>query len=300
MILIADSGSTKTSWRYIDTSQQIYQAKTVGFNPYFEAASSIAAEIQQKLLPQLPQLEKLLGISEFSNNLQVFYYGTGCGQAETCQIIHIALATCFPNATVFVAEDMLAAARGLAGKEAGIVCILGTGSNSCLYDGEKIVETVGGLGIMLGDEGSGAYLGKQLLKDYLNNEMPQLIRNRFDKRFKTTKAEILTNIYSKPYPNRYMATFAKFLFDNKSEYYCSQLTHDCFIDFFDKTIAKYIMEISQKPHYEEPNYKVHFTGSIAFYFSDYLLRIAQERKIMIGNIAEEPIAGLALFHTLNH
>jgi glucosamine kinase len=291
MILIADSGSTKTSWRYIDAAQQIYQAKTVGFNPYFETAPGIAATIQQTLLPQLSKLTEFSGVS------QIFYYGTGCGQPETCQIIHTALAICFPNATIFVAEDMLAAARGLAGKEVGIVCILGTGSNSCLYDGEKIIQTVGGLGIMLGDEGSGAYLGKQLLKDYLNDEMPQLIRNRFDKRFKTTKAEILTHIYSKPYPNRYMATFAKFLFDNKSEYYCSQLTHDCFIDFFDKTIAKYMMGISQHPHDKIPNYKVHFTGSIAFYFSDYILRIAKERKIMIGNIAEEPIAGLALFHT---
>lgn len=292
MILIADSGSTKTSWRYIDAAQQIYQAKTVGFNPYFETAPSIAAEILQTLLPQLPEL------TEFSKVSQIFYYGTGCGQTETCQIIHTALATCFPSATIFVAEDMLAAARGLAGKEVGIVCILGTGSNSCLYDGEKIIETVGGLGIMLGDEGSGAYLGKQLLKDYLNDEMPQLIRNRFDKRFKTTKAEILTNVYSKPYPNRYMATFAKFLFDNRSEYYCSQLTHDCFSDFFDKTIAKYMMGSSKNPHEKIPSYKIHFTGSIAFYFSDYLLRIAQERKLKIGNIAEEPIAGLALFHTL--
>jgi N-acetylglucosamine kinase-like BadF-type ATPase len=278
MILIADSGSTKTSWRYIDEKQQIFQAKTIGFNPYLETASTISATILATLLPQLPEYAKVS---------KVFYYGAGCGQQRTCEIMQTALQTCFADAQIFVAEDMLAATRALCGTSEGIVCILGTGSNSCFYDGQKIGQIRGGLGIMLGDEGSGTYLGRKLVKDYLEGNLPKTIQQNFDKRFKTNKAEILDNVYSKPYPNRYLASFAKFLFDHKADFYCSQIIHQCFTDFFDNTICKY-------PQYQAV--KVHFTGSIAFYFSSYLQRIAQEKNICIGNIIEEPIAGLTLYH----
>ena len=282
MILIADSGSTKTSWRYIDNENQISQAHTIGFNPYFESVESISNEIIKSLVPQLPDV---------ANILQVFYYGTGCGQEIQRNNMKNALQICFPDAIIFVAEDMLAAARGLCGKEAGIVCILGTGSNSCFYDGEKITIIKGGLGIMLGDEGSGAALGKQLLKDYLDESLPIDIKTKFEKRFKltadTAKTEIFENVYSKPYPNRYLASFAKFLFDNKHDFYCSKIINQCFLLFFENTISKYS---------NNKTYKIHFTGSIAFYFSGYLRQIANEQGFTIGNIAEEPIAGLSLYH----
>jgi N-acetylglucosamine kinase-like BadF-type ATPase len=283
MLLIADSGSTKTSWRYIDSDNQIYQARTIGFNPYLESVEGISSEIIKSLLPQLPSFAK------FS---QVFYYGTGCGQELQANKMKDALQSCFSDARISVSEDMLGAARGLCGRESGIVCILGTGSNSCFYDGEKITQIKGGLGLILGDEGSGATLGKQLVKDYLDNCLPNSIKDKFEKRFKltsdTAKGIIFENVYSKPYPNRYLASFAKFLADNKSDAYCSAVIHQCFLKFFENTIAKY-------PN--NKNYKIHFTGSIAFYLSDYLRRIANEQGFTIGNIVEEPIAGLTLYHS---
>jgi len=279
MKLIAESGSTKTDWRVISPDGQISQYKTVGFNPYYQTAENIADELRKSLLPNLLDIS----ITE------VFYYGTGITNAEKAAVIQTAIGSVFPNVqTIEAHSDMLAAARALCGREAGIACILGTGSNSCMYDGENISFQVPPLGFWLGDEGSGGYLGKQLILSYLHQELPEDLRLKFEKRFgKKDRLEIIENAYQKPFPNRYFASFSKFIFDNRQHPFLYQLVSVAFGLFFEKYILKY-------PDFKM--YKIHFTGSVAFYYSDILRRVATEKGCTAGVIMETPIAGLTLFH----
>lgn len=279
MKLIAESGSTKTDWRTISADGQISQYKTVGFNPYYQTASTIADELRTNLLPNLPN----------TNIDEVFYYGTGITNDEKAEVIRQAIRMVFNNVkTIEAHSDMLAAARSLCGREAGIACILGTGSNSCFYDGVNIAFQVPPLGFWLGDEGSGGHLGKQLILSYLHKELPDDLRAKFDKRFGAKeRLEIIENAYQKPYPNRYFASFSKFLFDNRQHPFVYQLVSNAFGLFFEKYLLKY-------PDYQK--YKIHFTGSVAFYYSDILRRITAEKGCTLGVIMESPIAGLTLFH----
>lgn len=278
MILIADSGSTKTDWRLIDAKGNISQAKTVGFSPYYQDSTSIFEELQRSLLPQISGI-----VSE------IHYYGTGVTNAEKANIIIEALVRAFPQATdVQANSDMLGAARALCGREAGIACILGTGSNTCFAENGQIAFKVESLGFWLGDEGSGGHLGKLLILNYLHNEMPADLKARFEKRFADcTLGNVLENAYRKPFPNRYFAGFSKFLFDNRSHPFAYQLVYNSFSLFFEKYICKY-------PDYQQ--YKVHFTGSVAFYYSDILRQVANDKSITLRNILETPIAGLTLYH----
>jgi glucosamine kinase len=279
MILIAESGSTKTDWRLITSEGQVSQYKTVGFNPYYQTAENIADELRKNLLPNLPDTS----ISE------VYFYGTGITNIEKAEIIKNAIRSVFPHVqTIEAHSDMLAAARALCGRESGIACILGTGSNSCFYDGSTISFQVPPLGFWLGDEGSGGYLGKQLILSYLHKELPEELRQKFNKRFgEKDRLEIIENAYQKPFPNRYFASFSKFIFDNRQHPFMYQLVSNAFGLFFEKYILKY-------PGFQK--YKIHFTGSVAFFYSDILRRVATEKGCTTGVIMESPIAGLTLFH----
>ncbi len=279
MILIAESGSSKTDWRMIAPNGSVSQVKTIGLNPYYQTTDSIIEELQKNLLPSLNNQV----VSE------VFYYGTGVTNDEKADIIRLAFKAIFTEVkSIEVHSDMLAAARALCGHTAGIACILGTGSNSCFYDGNDITFQVPPLGFWLGDEGSGGYLGKQLVLSYLHKEMPQDIREKFEKRFGVKdRLEVLENAYQKPFPNRYFASFSKFIFDNRNNQFTFKLVTDAFGLFFEKYLLKY-------PDYQQ--HKVHFTGSVAFYYSDILRRVAIEKGFSIGIIMESPIAGLTLYH----
>ena len=279
MKLIAESGSTKTDWRTIAADGQISQYKTVGFNPYYQTADNIAEELRTNLLPNLSN----------TNVEEVFYYGTGITNDEKAEVIRQAIGMVFNDVkTIEAHSDMLAAARALCGREAGIACILGTGSNSCFYDGANIAFQVPPLGFWLGDEGSGGHLGKQLILSYLHRELPDDLRAKFDKRFGAKeRLEIIENAYQKPFPNRYFASFSKFIFDNRQHPFMFQLVSNAFGLFFGKYLMKY-------PDYQK--YKIHFTGSVAFYYSDILRRVATEKDCTVGVIMESPIAGLTLFH----
>jgi glucosamine kinase len=279
MKLIAESGSTKTDWRLITPDGQVSQYKTVGFNPYYQTAENITEELQKSLLPNLSE----------TSITEVFYYGTGITNDEKAGVIIKAIRSVFPNVqTIEAHSDMLAAARALCGREAGIACILGTGSNSCFYDGLNIAFQVPPLGFWLGDEGSGGNLGKQLILSYLHKELPEELRQKFNKRFgEKDRLEIIENAYQKPFPNRYFAGFSKFIFDNRQHPFMYQLVSNAFGLFFEKYILKY-------PNYQQ--YKIHFTGSVAFYYSDILRRVASEKGCTAGIIMESPIAGLTLFH----
>lgn len=277
MILIADSGATKTDWRLIDDEGNVQQARTQGFNPYYQGYEEIRDEISNNLVIQLKGLEVD----------HIFYYGAGCLTHDKCDIIRKALKHSFPKAEIEVNHDLFAAARSLCGQEKGIACILGTGSNSCLFDGQEIIENVPALGFILGDEGSGAHIGKTLLADYIRDNMPQELKNKMLDRFKLDREMIIDRVYNQERPSRFVAGFAKFIYDNISHPYMFGLVHKGFEDFFDTNISRY-KDFQQ--------IKVHFTGGVAFYFNTILRNVAKERDVVVGNIVENPISGLTLYH----
>ena len=280
MILMADSGSTKTDWRLIDDNKQIHQYATQGITPYFQSSLEIADIIKKELLSQSP----ILGAK---SPMEIYFYGAGCGNDEKKNSVRTAMKSVFSSSVIEVNSDMLAAARCLCGRNAGLVAILGTGSNTCYYDGTEIESSVASLGYVLGDEGSGAHIGKTFIQAYLNHELPEHLEKRFYERFKLTKDDILDAVYRKPMPNRFLASFCKFVFQNLKEQYVIDMVVKCFAQFFEKHICKY------------PQHKVmqlNCSGSIAFYFSDVLRKVASEYSVNIGTIVESPIAGLTLFH----
>ena len=282
MYLIADSGATKTAWRLVDGNGRITQAITAGLSPYYQSQAEIVAELNSALLPTLGLLA-----TEAAQVHRIYYYGTGCARPEKAAVVAAALHQVFAEALTEVHPDILGAARALCGTEPGIACILGTGSNAALYDGQWLTSTAASLGFWLGDEGSGGHLGKQLVIDYLNDDLPAPLRAQFELRFSPSYAEIMDRVYSQPFPSRYLASFAKFVFDHLREPYCYQLAYQSFAAFFDKRVSKF-------PDHQ--NYKVHFTGSVAFYYANVLRQVAADRGIVVKNILEEPVAGLVLYH----
>ncbi len=279
MILLIESGSSKTEWRYISSPNEAYQRfYSIGINPYYQSPENI--EVSQKdVLGQISQLS----IEE------VYYYGTGITDETKKEIIRYLLSSYLPSAKVIQVEnDLIAAARSLCGDDSGIACILGTGSNSGFFNGEMITEQVPPLGFWLGDEGSGGYLGKTLLLAYLHHEMPLDLRELFIKRYgELNRLEILSKAYQGEYPNRWFAGFSKFLFDHRKHPFCYQLIEHAFQEFIRLYVSKYAEVATQK---------IHFTGSVAFYYSDILKQVIRKNRYHLGNISETPMAGLTLYH----
>lgn len=275
-LLIADSGSTKTDWRLIDPEGKISQAKTVGFNPYHQSSDDIAQELQTELLPQLTgEIQK------------IHFYGAGCSTEMARQTVGNALQQVFPNSQAEVHNDLLAAARALCGRQTGIACIIGTGANSCQYDGHKITDNVPPLGYILGDEGSATWLGKQLLNSYFKRWMPNELRAPFEKRFSPSVSDTLEHVYRQPQANRYLAQFSRFAFHHLKHPWVAKLIYSGFNEFFDKNVTQY-QDFQQQP--------IHFTGGVAFYYANILRQVANDRGVRVQNILESPIAGLTLFH----
>lgn len=276
MVIIADSGGSKIDWRLLKKDGTIGQASSTGFNPYYQPLEHLQKIIEDSLLPQVHETVS-----------KIFYYGTGVSSEKNVQSIQALFAEHFPQATSEVGWDLLAAARALCGHEPGIACILGTGSNSCLYDGEKITDNVANLGWILADEGSGTYMGKRLVFDYFRHEMPESVAKQFHARFPWSREEVLEKVYQLEKPGAFLASFAKFIFQHLKEPYCYQLAYRSLSDFFENNVMKY---------HNYKNLKVHFTGSIGFYFSDVLRQVANDKGITVKNILEGPIAGLTLYH----
>lgn len=280
MILIADSGSTKTDWRLIDGEKKIHQFTTQGINPYFQTSEEISEIFRKELLSQL--------WSNIQHPIsQIYFYGAGCRVDDKKQIVRKAFEDHFKGAVIEIETDMLGAARSLCGFNSGIAAIIGTGMNSGFYDGEFIVENRISLGYILGDEGSGAHIGKMFIADLLNEELPKDLSARFYERYKLSPDEIIDSVYRKPMPNRFLATFSKFVYQNLKEQYCIDLVKNSFELFFDKYICKY-------PQYK--SVKLSCTGSVAYYYSNILRSVAESRGVNIDKIVETPIAGLTLYH----
>jgi glucosamine kinase len=279
-ILIADSGSTKTDWRFIDQMGRIHQFSGQGLNPYFMEKEQMIEILDKELLPLLAPM---IGKDSFRG----YFYGAGCGSNANCERVTFALLSVFPEAEIQVYSDLLAAAHGLCGHSEGIAAILGTGMNSCLYDGKQIIEQLPSLGYVLGDEGSGAYIGKHLLADYLNRDMPSEMSKRFESRFSLSKDQILHAVYKESNPNRFLASFSKFIYQNISDTYCVELVAQGFRRFLDLHICRY--EASSR-------LPVHCTGSVAFWYSNILRRVVEEKGLVLGRVLETPIAGLTLYY----
>jgi glucosamine kinase len=217
MILIADSGGSKTDWRLIDNSGAIGQANAPGFNPYYQPIDDLKKSVQELLLPK---------INEEVN--KIFFYGAGVSSVKNQLTIKSAFLEFFPGAHIEIGWDLLAAARALCGHEPGIACIMGTGSNSCLYDGGKITANVANLGWILADEGSGANIGRKFLVDYLREIMPEQLRNQFRERYPLSREEFLEKVYQQERPSAFLASFTKFIFQHLKDPYCYQLIYNSF------------------------------------------------------------------------
>lgn len=276
MILLADSGSSKTDWRVIHRDGRISQFRGLGFNPYYMSVAEMALQLQQEFLL------KLAGEIE-----QIFFYGAGCAAPERQKEVEQALRTIFGEAQIQVDHDLSAAAKATCGHQAGIACILGTGSNSCDYDGQRIQLTRPAAGYILGDEGGGCYVGRKFLQDFIHEEMPAAIREAVLERYQLTQFEIQEQVYRQPFPGRYMASFCRFITEHKSNPYCYGLYYEAFQAFFAKHVCKY-------PDYLTKT--VHFVGSIAYYNNDILRKAATDQGIRVGIVLESPIAGLTLYH----
>ena len=278
MILIADSGSTKTDWCVVENGVLVQQIFTKGTNPFFQSEEEISNEIATALLPELKT-------DEFD---AVYFYGAGCGFPDKIEIVHRAISKQLKvKGCVEVATDMLAAARGLCGREAGIACIMGTGSNSCYYDGENIVANVSPLGFILGDEGSGACLGKLMVGDLLKNQMTPELKEKFLTQFNLTPADIIDRVYRKPFPNRFLASLSPFLAQNINEPCVHELVLNSFKAFFKRNIMQY-------ENYQ--NLKVNLIGSVAFYYKEVLAEAAEAMGIQLGTIIQSPMEGLIKYH----
>lgn len=274
--LIADSGATKCEWCLLQQGKK-KSITTQGISPYFLSASQITELLTAELLPKLKQVV----VDE------VFFYGTGLANINNTKIMKSVLKKAFPKAAIEVQNDLLAASRALCGKEKGIACILGTGANSCYYNGKKIVKNSPGLGYILGDEGSGAYLGKKVIQYYLYQTFDEELKARFEKRFAVSNNEILENVYKKPLANRYLASYAIFLAENRGHYMVENIIEDGLNDFFFTHLYKYR---------ESLTLPIHFVGSIAHGFRDVLKELCDTYELELGTILKAPMAGLITYH----
>jgi glucosamine kinase len=274
--LIADSGSSKAEWCLVNgVTKKTFL--TQGLSPYFLSAEQIEYIIEQELVPKL----KNIGPEE------VYFYGTGCSNPDNVKLVKKAIQRVFNDATVMVDHDLMGAARALCGREKGIACILGTGSNSCYYNGKKIMKNSPGLGYVLGDEGSGAYLGRKVIQYFLYNTFDPDLADRFRAKFNTNSDEILTAVYKKPLPNRYLASYAVFLAENRGHYMIENIIEDGFNDFFFNHVLKY------RESWTSP---IHFTGSVAYGFKDVLKEMCGGYELQLGKVLKKPMDGLVRFH----
>lgn len=276
--LIADSGSTKTEWCLLKNNKPLIFT-TQGMSPYFVDGAGMEKIILQEVFPYL----KKTSVDE------IHFYGTGCKNPANIKIVKKVFQKLFINAVITVDNDLSGAAKSLCGNEKGIACILGTGSNSCYYNGKKIIKNSPGLGFILGDEGSGAYLGKKVIQHFLYHIFDDDLRTRFDAKFITNDSEILEAVYKKPLPNRYLASFAIFLAENRGHYMIENIILDGLNDFFFTHIIKY-KESAKLP--------VHFTGGIAFGFKDVLQQLCRNYDLQMGNVFRSPMEGLIKYHSV--
>lgn len=277
MILLADSGSTKTDWGLVENGKLVKRLRTSGMNPFQMSEEAITEEIKTHLVPELPST--VLD--------EVHFYGAGCTKEKQPIVERALRANLTINGECEVASDMLGAARGICGHKPGIACILGTGSNSCSYDGKNLVKNVSPLGFILGDEGSGAVLGKLLVGDVLKNQMPETVIKRFFEKYKLTSAEIIDRVYRQPKPNTFLASFVPFLEENIDEPKIYNLVKESFRSFLRRNVMQYD---------GWQTLPIGFNGSIAKIYKKPLLEALEEEGMHLGRIIQAPMEAMVEYH----
>ena len=279
MVAIVDGGSTKCDWVILDDFNKIFlKTETIGFNP-----NNIAADLI------VPEIEKNINLSSVKNSItKVFFYGSGCGVAENCATIERELKKFFHKAEdIVVKEDLTAAAYAAYNGKPAIVCILGTGSNSCFFDGEKVKIKLPSLGFLMGDEGSGSAIGKQLVRRFFMQKLPKDLHAEFENTYHLTIEEALKNMYHSSRPNAYLADFNKFVVERKEHPYFSRMVSEEMKNFFDYQVL---------PYEESQNAEINFIGSIAYYYENILRSAAVELNLNVGHIVQKPIESLVNYH----
>jgi glucosamine kinase len=279
MVLIADSGSTKTEWKKIKDNNPLESLFTSGINPYFLSSGEI-----------FNLLEKELSVHKNKTFKRIFFYGTGCNSESKNNVVREALNRFVTADEIFIGSDLLAAARSLCQNNPGIACIMGTGSNSCYYNGTGIVSNVSPLGYILGDEGGGAVIGRKLISAVLKKQVPQSVIDIFFDTYKITAGEILESVYMKPFPNRFLGQYARFISDNIHIPELREIITTSFDEFIRRNILQYP---------ESKVLPVHFTGSIAFYFWTFLEDLLKKNNLTPGSITLTPMVNLVKYHIAN-
>ena len=277
--IIADSGATKCQWTMVSSNKKT-TFDTVGISPYFLSTAQIQALVEKTFKNKI----KLDSVNA------VYFYGTGLSNPQNVTQLKKALKAVFTKASFDIQTDLVAAARATCQNKKGVACILGTGSNTGFYNGKKITKNSPGLGYVLGDEGSGAYLGKKVIQYYLYKTYDEDLMSRFEKKFATSKDEILNNVYKEATPNRYLAKFTEFLVENRGHYMIENIIEDGLNDFFYAHINKMN---------EAWLYPIHFVGSVAFGFKDIIKQLALSYEIELGSIIKSPMQGLITYHQKN-
>ena len=280
MKLIIDCGSTKADWVIINGKNTVVSFQTEGFNPNYTDKKYISSIILDNAI-YTPYIQEIT---------EVFFYGSGCGKEENCALVKDILASVFTNAEINVTHDMLAACHALLGNRNGISCILGTGSNSCFYDGNEITEKSISLGYVIGDEGSANQIGKKIVHDYFYKIMPDDLSVKLESEYSINISDFIENIYHKNQVSRYLAEFSKFAYANKEHDYIKNLCSKCFDEFIEYFILKF------KP---TSNTEIGFVGSIAYYFQDILSERLEDKGLNISRIVKNPIEGLIDYYSQN-
>ena len=279
MFLIADSGSTKTDWCLCQKGTALNNLQTQGINPYHQSEEAIEGVIREELLPQIPQTIEI-------SKLNIIFYGSGCANETACKRLQDAIHKVLGTNSITIHSDLLGAARALCGHEEGIACVLGTGSNSCLYNGKEIIANIPPLGYILGDEGSSAVLGRRLVGDCLKNQLPEVLRNEFLTEYGLTQEIILEKVYRQPLANRFLASLTPFLSKHREAPEIHKLLVESFTDFFVRNVKQY----------RRPWLPIHFVGSIAHAFAAELKEAAESLGMELGTILQSPMEGLVKYY----
>lgn len=272
MILVADSGSSKTDWLGYKDGKTI-SFSTQGINPYFLNAQDIF-----KIISRVPMQEEIA-----KEVREIYFYGSGCSSPDKHEVISNGLSLFFTNAYISVENDLIGSAYATCGDKKGLVCILGTGSNVSYFDGTSTSDSNYGLGYILGDEGSGSYFGRKMITSYLYKQMPEDLRLLFERQFDADRETVITNVYQKPFPNTYLAGFSRFMYDRRDHPFINRILVDGFQEFIDINIKDF------------KNYKTldcHFVGSVAYYYQDLLKETCEKNGLHIGKILQKPIEGI--------
>ena len=299
MILIADSGATKTDWLLAD-KDAAFLIKTEGINPFHQDSLQIESILKKDLMPQISEyltkiqvdngpIASVGNANEHADSVntilgRVYFYGAGCLPTHTSGIEQN-LHQLFPKATIEINTDLLGAARALCGHQPGIACILGTGANSCLYNGKQIERNISPLGYILGDEGSGAYLGKRFLGDCFKEQLPTFLRNGLLDEFHLTYTDVINKVYREPQANRFLANLTPYIYKQKEVPEVHTFLIDCFETFFRRNVLPYHSELA-----------ISFTGSISWFFQEEVKEAAKNLGLQTGTFLRNPIEGMASFH----